>query len=173
MKKIILSLLLLNSFSSFALTVQEEIDFRDVIEEKSLVNKIGLAGLNIISMVAVCPTGITLTSLALTLDSIPVLAMIPDAVHESLDGDQAGNREESYFYTVGQLLGGAKSALVDMVMTPMDMLDGDISDGRYTMAFENMRSAYASTEETAMFAFGESGMCTDQYEKLGIILGLK
>ena len=165
MKKIILAFALFTSLSSFALTKDEEAKFRHQIADMTLGEKINLAGWNIASITLSCPGGVALTALSGALDTIPWLSKWPDGYF---------GREE------GSLWGGAISLIQDFFQTPRDFADGNIIDCEgeeidcyddYTEAFQHFRAAYESTKYTAQAAFGESGYCVDQFERLGIILG--
>lgn len=186
--KQLLILCLMLPFTVFALTEKEEKDFKKLIENKSSASKVGLFAANLGSMILSCPSGAVLTTLAGIVETFPVTPGILHTVAPST-GPQQGHRRKSISCYMSPIGGGAISFVSDLVAMMTDVSDGKIADRpekwvkdgemmvydaeKYRESFEYARRAYSATGIAARNAFGKSGYCVDQYERLGIIIGAK
>jgi len=172
----IITATLFTSLISSAMTEIEEQEFRELTAELSLQKRGKLVTLNVLSMFVSCPSGAILTSFSAVADTLPVATMASDYAFEKATTEEFQKIIEAHdekSSVIASKFGGIIAVIIDLFQTPIDLSDGVIEDGDYTKPFQHMREAYAATSWTAQAAFGESGYCVDQFERLGILLNLK
>lgn len=157
------------SGASFALTDVEQDEFRARVSEMGRL-KNGLAiSLSGAGIVVYCTSGGALTGLSAVIDSVPIVATIQSLLMDDSVRNEMGRRRSRDQKAGYEVLGGLPAVAVDLFTAGFDITDLEL-DKPIT---EEMRIAYLETLYTAKKAFGETGYCVDQWDQLGILLGLK
>ncbi len=134
--------------------------FRRKVEYMPTHAKWGYAVLNIIALNTTCTVSGISVVMAAIFDSVPVASTFQGAMTYAPE-------------TVTTLfLGGPLSLVVDVIQTPIDLLNAEMDDGpndKYDKAFKHIRTAYLSTASIANWRFSKGSYCWRAARRLDIL----
>ncbi len=165
LKLLICLLIIPFSLSSFAMTAEEEANFKARVENMYGIQKSASLVLSSVALVTYCPAGAAATGVAAVVDTLPGVAWIQSLLQEAERPLGFGPESKGKY----EYLGGWSAVITDVLTTGYDLTDLSMDEPFR----DEMKNAYAETSEWALDAFGESGYCVDQWEQIGILLGLR
>lgn len=166
MKKVFVSLLILFSINSMAMSSSDKSRIASYTKILDSDKRLLYIGETTFDLVKNCGKGTALTVTSAIADSVPFITNIPDMViHFEERGTFLGATSGDSFFSIfgGLVLGGTH-----LLQETLDFLGIDAIDSNQVL--EDLSDTYNATKQLGREAFSENGYCLNKLEKLGVII---